>query len=130
MKYDQVPIDSSTPNHGTSIRLVEASVTTLHEEANKLDDTVELNEGSTPSHYPITYRPDIDGLRTLAVVPVVIFHAYPHILTGGFIGVDIFFVISGYLISGILFKEFQKGSFTYSGFYSRRVRRIFPGLLL
>ncbi|OQS04762.1 hypothetical protein THRCLA_03020, partial [Thraustotheca clavata] len=77
-----------------------------------------------------SYRPDVDGLRTLAVLPVVIFHAYPNAFPGGFIGVDIFFVISGYLISGILFKEFHKGTFTYTGFYTRRVRRIFPTLIL
>ncbi|OQR91979.1 acyltransferase 3 [Achlya hypogyna] len=76
------------------------------------------------------YRPDIDGLRTLAVVPVVIFHAYPDAFPGGFVGVDIFFVISGFLISGILFKEFRKGKFTYASFYERRVRRIFPTLIL
>jgi peptidoglycan/LPS O-acetylase OafA/YrhL len=78
----------------------------------------------------IGYRPDIDGLRALAVIPVVIFHAYPHLLPGGFIGVDVFFVISGYLISGILFKETKKGAFTYASFYSRRVRRIVPAFLL
>ncbi|OQS04509.1 acyltransferase 3 [Thraustotheca clavata] len=77
-----------------------------------------------------SYRSDIDGLRALAVLPVVVFHAYPEEFPGGFIGVDIFFVISGYLISGILFKEFQKEKFTYSGFYARRVRRIFPTLIL
>ncbi|KAF0708239.1 hypothetical protein As57867_006394, partial [Aphanomyces stellatus] len=79
----------------------------------------------TKTHY-LTYRPDIDGLRTLAVVPVVVFHAYPTAFPGGFIGVDIFFVISGYLISGILLKEMTHDTFTYANFYSRRVRRIFP----
>ncbi|KAF0701264.1 Aste57867_8258 [Aphanomyces stellatus] len=82
------------------------------------------------SHHPITYRPDIDGLRALAVVPVVLFHAYPKALPGGFIGVDIFFVISGFLISSILFKEHARGTFTYADFYSRRIRRIFPALIL
>ncbi|OQS03961.1 hypothetical protein THRCLA_21017 [Thraustotheca clavata] len=61
----------------------------------------------------------------MAVAPVVVFHAYPKLLTGGFIGGDIFFVISGYLIL-----EYQKGSFSYSDFYARRIHRIFPGLLL
>ncbi|KAF0688548.1 Aste57867_19838 [Aphanomyces stellatus] len=88
------------------------------------------NSQPTKVHHPITYRPDIDGLRALAVVPVVIFHAYPDALPGGFIGVDIFFVISGYLISSILFKEHTRGSFTYADFYSRRIRRIFPALIL
>ncbi|RQM29922.1 hypothetical protein B5M09_012346 [Aphanomyces astaci] len=80
--------------------------------------------------HPITYRADIDGLRTLAVVPVILFHAYPERFPSGFIGVDVFFVISGYLISSILFKECTKGTFTYGSFYSRRIRRIYPTLLL
>ncbi len=76
------------------------------------------------------YRPDIDGLRAIAVLSVVIFHAFPTVLSGGFIGVDIFFVISGYLITGIIFKEKQGNSFSLAYFYSKRVRRIFPALLL
>jgi peptidoglycan/LPS O-acetylase OafA/YrhL len=75
------------------------------------------------------YRRDIDGLRAVAVVSVVLFHAFPHMLPGGFVGVDIFFVISGYLISGILFKELESNSFTYAHFYQRRLRRIFPALI-
>jgi peptidoglycan/LPS O-acetylase OafA/YrhL len=74
------------------------------------------------------YRRDIDGLRALAVVAVVAFHAFPQILPGGFVGVDIFFVISGYLISSILFSDLQRGQFTYREFYTRRMRRIFPAL--
>ena len=76
------------------------------------------------------YRPDIDGLRALAVLSVVIFHAFPARLPGGFIGVDIFFVISGYLISGIIFSELAQKSFRLSHFYARRIRRIFPALVL
>ncbi|KAF0717379.1 Aste57867_2326 [Aphanomyces stellatus] len=83
-----------------------------------------------PAQHAIAYRPDIDGLRALAVVPVVIYHAYPQLLPGGYVGVDIFFVISGYLISSILFKEHAKGKFTYADFYSRRIRRIYPALIL
>ncbi|ETV73081.1 hypothetical protein H257_11906 [Aphanomyces astaci] len=83
-----------------------------------------------PSNYPIKYRPDIDGLQTFVVVPVVLFHAYPLSINGGFTGVDVFFVIAGYLISGILFKENVKGSLTYADFYSRRIHRMFPALLL
>ncbi|KAF0720334.1 Aste57867_389 [Aphanomyces stellatus] len=83
-----------------------------------------------PKHAPSFYRPDIDGLRTLAILPVLLFHAYPDRFPSGFIGVDVFFVISGYLISGILFKEMANGKFTYAAFYIRRVRRIFPTMLV
>ncbi len=76
------------------------------------------------------YRPDIDGLRALAVLAVVFFHAFPARMPGGFIGVDVFFVISGYLISGIIFKELAGGEFSFIHFYSRRARRIFPALFL
>ena len=74
------------------------------------------------------YRPDIDGLRAIAVLAVLGFHAFPDVVRGGFIGVDVFFVISGFLISSILFANFEQRSFTYAGFYSRRIRRIFPAL--
>lgn len=76
------------------------------------------------------YRPDIDGLRAIAVLSVVIFHAFPEWMKGGFIGVDIFFVISGFLISTIIFENLDRGTFSFSEFYARRVKRIFPGLLL
>ncbi|QOY94046.1 acyltransferase [Massilia sp. UMI-21] len=78
----------------------------------------------------LAYRPDIDGLRAVAVLSVVLFHAFPTALRGGFIGVDVFFVISGFLISSILLRELQQGSFSFAGFYARRVRRIFPALAL
>ena len=76
------------------------------------------------------YRRDIDGLRAVAVVAVVLFHAFPAVLTGGFLGVDVFFVISGYLISGILVRALAGNSFSLAGFYDHRIRRIFPALLL
>lgn len=75
------------------------------------------------------YRPDVDGLRAVAVLAVVIFHAFPKLLPGGFIGVDIFFVISGYLITQIIHSNLDSEKFTVSGFYVRRIRRIFPALL-
>ena len=78
--------------------------------------------------HSISYRPDIDGLRALAILPVVLFHAFPNLLPGGFIGVDIFFVISGYLITSILLKDIQAGNYSIKTFYARRVRRIFPAL--
>ena len=80
------------------------------------------------------YRPDIDGLRTVAVTAVVFFHfvepIYPGNLPGGFLGVDIFFVISGYLISGIICRQVERGAFSYAGFYAKRIRRIFPTLII
>lgn len=74
----------------------------------------------------LSYRPDIDGLRALAVLAVVIFHFNKQWLPGGFVGVDIFFVISGYLITGIVARQLAEGQFKFSDFYLRRVRRIFP----
>lgn len=79
---------------------------------------------------PATYRADIDGLRAIAVGAVVLHHALPHVLEGGFIGVDIFFVISGYLITQILLGDLQAGRFSLARFYARRIRRIFPALAL
>jgi peptidoglycan/LPS O-acetylase OafA/YrhL len=76
------------------------------------------------------YRPDIDGLRAVAVLLVVIYHAFPGRIPGGFIGVDIFFVISGFLISSIIFSNLERGSFSIADFYNRRIRRIFPALLI
>jgi peptidoglycan/LPS O-acetylase OafA/YrhL len=78
----------------------------------------------------LNYRPDIDGLRTLAVVPVILFHAGATWLPGGFVGVDIFFVISGYLISSIILRESAAGNFSFLRFYERRLRRIIPALLV
>lgn len=82
------------------------------------------------SHSNSKCRPDIDGLRAIAVLSVVAFHAFPNWLKGGFIGVDVFFVISGFLISTILFENLERGTFSFAEFYARRIRRIFPALLL
>jgi peptidoglycan/LPS O-acetylase OafA/YrhL len=76
------------------------------------------------------YRPDIDGLRAVAILAVVGFHAFPNWVQGGFIGVDIFFVISGYLISTIIMGSLERNSFNFLEFYVRRINRIFPSLLL
>jgi peptidoglycan/LPS O-acetylase OafA/YrhL len=87
-----------------------------------------MNLLKTPLH--IKYRKDIDGLRALAVMLVVAFHAFPEWFGGGFIGVDIFFVISGFLISKILIENLSNNNFSFSDFYLRRVRRTFPALIL
>lgn len=76
------------------------------------------------------YRPDIDGLRAIAVLPVTLFHAGIPGFSGGFTGVDVFFVISGYLITGLLLKDLDCGGFSLLDFYARRVRRILPALLV
>ena len=76
------------------------------------------------------WRTDITGLRALAVLPVLLFHAFPELLPGGFFGVDIFFVISGYLISGIIFRGVLANTFSYGDFYAKRIRRILPNLIL
>ena len=76
------------------------------------------------------YRRDIDGLRAFAVLAVVAFHAFPWLLPGGFVGVDVFFVISGYLISGLISERLAEGRFTFADFYARRIRRIFPALIV
>lgn len=76
------------------------------------------------------YRPDIDGLRALAVLSVIAFHLGVPGLTGGFVGVDVFFVISGYLITGTLLADLDAGRFSIARFYERRIRRIFPALLV
>lgn len=100
--------------------------------SNALEDEKQ-REAQLPGHlaHP-KYRPDIDGLRALAVLSVVLYHAhaFPKVLKGGFIGVDIFFVISGFLISTIIFSGLERGSFSFVDFFCRRIRRIFPALLL
>jgi peptidoglycan/LPS O-acetylase OafA/YrhL len=76
----------------------------------------------------IAYRPEVDGLRALAVLPVIFFHSGLNLFSGGFVGVDIFFVISGYLITSIILRELADDSFSILNFYERRVRRILPAL--
>jgi peptidoglycan/LPS O-acetylase OafA/YrhL len=76
------------------------------------------------------YRHDIDGLRAIAVLAVVGFHAFPDWIGGGFVGVDIFFVISGFLISTIIYENLDRGTFSFLEFYIRRIRRIFPALIV
>lgn len=78
----------------------------------------------------LRYRPEIDGLRAIAVIPVIFFHAGFSQFSGGFVGVDVFFVISGYLITTIIVTQMQAGTFSLRPFYERRARRILPALFL
>lgn len=75
------------------------------------------------------YRPDIDGLRAIAVAVVILFHAHIPYFSGGFVGVDIFFVISGFLITTVIRERIEDGTFTFKDFYIRRIRRLFPALI-
>ena len=74
------------------------------------------------------YRREIDGLRAVAVIPVILFHAGFETFSGGFVGVDVFFVISGYLITTIILSDLEQGKFSITNFYERRARRIIPVL--
>lgn len=76
----------------------------------------------------MNYRADIDGLRAIAVLPVIFFHAGISLFSGGFVGVDVFFVISGFLITSVIAEEIRRGDFSIVRFYDRRIRRIFPAL--
>lgn len=78
----------------------------------------------------MNYRPDIDGLRAVSVLSVVSYHAFPKWVSGGFIGVDVFFVINGFFITGIIYNLLNRESFSFSEFYARRIRRLFPALIL
>jgi peptidoglycan/LPS O-acetylase OafA/YrhL len=88
-----------------------------------------MNDPARAAGVAANYRPDVDGLRAIAVLCVVAYHAFPRKLPGGFIGVDIFFVISGFLITGLIFADLQRQRFTFRNFYIRRFRRIFPALI-
>jgi peptidoglycan/LPS O-acetylase OafA/YrhL len=89
-----------------------------------------LNKNKNLSGNIMIYRKEIDGLRALAVLPVILFHAGFELFSGGFIGVDVFFVISGYLITTIILAELEQGKFSLINFYERRARRILPALFL
>lgn len=78
----------------------------------------------------VKYRPDLDGLRGISIALVVIYHAIPGITTGGFVGVDVFFVISGFLITGVILDALVNNRFSFFDFYARRIRRIFPSLII
>lgn len=92
---------------------------------------LQVSQESRPQKaHALAYRKDVDGLRALAVLSVLGFHAAPGKLKGGFVGVDVFFVISGFLISSIIYQELDSGAFSIVEFYVRRIRRIYPALFL
>lgn len=82
---------------------------------------------NNPNH---SYRSDIDGLRAIAILSVLFFHAFPKTLQGGFVGVDIFFVISGFLITNIIIRDIFNKTFSFKNFYFKRIKRIFPSLII
>jgi len=98
-------------------------ISRLHQPATSVGPALVLSKQAAAA-----YRPDVDGLRAVAIGSVLLFHLAPHLLPGGFVGVDIFFVISGFLISGLIFKGLAAGCFSFIDFYARRIRRIFPAL--
>src|SRR5436309_1888186 len=83
-----------------------------------------------PRHYSPTYRLDIDGMRAIAVLSGIFFHLFPNRVKGGFVGVDMFFVISGYLISCHIFRSLFQNEFSFLEFYAKRIKRIFPALFV
>src|SRR6185369_8387198 len=89
-----------------------------------------LAENTRAHGAALAYRREVDGLRALAVVPIILFHAGFTVFSGGYVGVDIFFVISGYLITSIILADVGKGRFSLKKFYERRARRILPALFV
>lgn len=89
-------------------------------------DSIPVSRLDTPKARERAYRPDIDGLRAIAILSVVLYHAGVPLVSGGFTGVDIFFAISGYLIGGHIFSELRGGTFSYLRFYQHRAKRILP----
>jgi peptidoglycan/LPS O-acetylase OafA/YrhL len=98
-----------------------------------LEEDVSIASSSAhwmPTTSTLHHRPEIDGLRSIAIVPVILYHAGISLFSGGFVGVDVFFVISGYLITSTLLSDLQRNNFSVLSFYERRARRILPALFL
>jgi peptidoglycan/LPS O-acetylase OafA/YrhL len=94
------------------------------------DETPVLQSAGSADSHAVAYRPDIDGLRAIAVLSVIFYHLSTSTVAGGFLGVDMFFVLSGFLITSIIWREAQLHRYSIARFYERRVRRILPALLL
>jgi peptidoglycan/LPS O-acetylase OafA/YrhL len=105
-----------------------ATALASYESEKKMGRSAEATAGAAPGQPRLKYRADIDGLRAVAVLSVLAFHMGLSGFSGGFVGVDVFFVISGYLISAIVFSEIAEGTYSIASFYERRIRRIFPAL--
>lgn len=99
-------------------------------ESPKFFDQRLQNRSSTVDRRQLEYRPDIDGLRALAVLSVLGFHVSSRLVPGGYVGVDIFFVISGFLITSIICSHLTSDKFSFLDFYARRSKRIFPALIV
>ncbi len=110
-------------------RLLDSVISLRHTFRSVPKASGDADRGTYLSYRP-DYRPDIDGLRAIAVLGVVVYHVAPRWLPGGYIGVDIFFVISGFLITGIILRERDLDHFSLLNFYARRVRRLFPALVV
>ena len=124
-----IPNLSSTDGVNAAV-LPSATATSTNETAPQRHILPKNSRPSPNDKSTLKYRSDIDGLRAIGVLSVILFHLGVPYFTGGFVGVDIFFVISGYLITKILADEIDEGHFLLLGFYERRIRRIIPALFV
>ncbi|MEA4906209.1 MAG: acyltransferase family protein [Anaerolineaceae bacterium] len=122
----------SFTNHSIFFSVIGVLLLTLGVIIKKKFPSLSSNIKNSSSTKPdkLKYRPEIDGLRAVAVIPVILYHLKVKGFEGGYVGVDVFFVISGFLITSIIFREIQNGSFSIANFYERRIRRIFPALFI
>lgn len=120
---------ASTQTHWYLFCLIAYAFTPWIVQRLRLPTQLTPHQTTAQSQHPHEYRADIDGIRALAVGAVVIYHFFPDTLPGGYIGVDVFFVISGYLISRIIIGQLQRNQWSFNTFYMRRIRRILPAVV-